>query len=216
MPYVPVNPLCSVADVKSALRLSNNDVTDDGRIGLAVDAASRLIERKTRRRFYQDATPSARLFVPESPWLCPVDDFEDTTGLTIAVDYAGDGTFATTWQPTDYQLEPINQLMGGHPWPYTKIRAVKSLTFPIYGGIAYPMPYTQALVQVTARWGWSAVPSEVQKAAIVQSIALLKADDAPFGATPFAETGVVRLKTDLHPTAAMLIEAYIGSEVLVA
>ncbi|MGH7721501.1 MAG: head-tail connector protein [Candidatus Dormibacteria bacterium] len=283
MPYAISNGLCSLGDVKAALRLTPNDTTDDNRIGLAIDAATRMIERTTMRRFWQDSAVSSRDYVAESPWLCPVDDFESafvvhdgvttagspnvsslmapwdqthigdvvsglpipagativtvtdanhvvlsanctttatnvalSSGVTVQTDPAGDGSFGLTWGPGDYQLEPLNKLLNGHPWPYTKVRATKSLAFPIYGGIAYPMPYTQALIRVTTRWGWLAVPSDVQKAAIVQAIALFKADDTPFGATAFGEVGVLRQKVSMHPTAELLIEPYRASVVLVA
>lgn len=283
MAYAVTNGLCSVGDVKAALRLGANDTTDDSRIGLAVDAASRMIERATSRRFWADTALTARTFVADSPFLCPVSDFENaftvydgvttlnspnvsslmapwdqthvgdpvmgdnipagatiltvtdvnhvvlstnatasatqvvlSSGLTLQTDPAGDGTWALTWGARDFQLEPLNKMLEEHPWPYTKIRAIRSLQFPVYGGIAYPMPYTQALTRVTTRWGWLAVPSDVQQAAIVQSISLFKAVDVPFGATAFGEIGVVRLKVAMNPVAEMLIEPYKSVEVLVA
>jgi hypothetical protein len=88
--------------------------------------------------------------------------------------------------------------------------------FPVWGGIAYPSPYTQYLVQITARWGWLAVPSPINQAAIIQAISTYKAVDVPFGATAFPETGILRLKTALHPAAAILVEPYGDAEILIA
>lgn len=215
MSFEITNGLCSLADVKDALHITNID-TDD-RISLAIDASSRLIETECNRRFWADTEASARTFVSNDPWLVEVDDISTTEGLILQTDYAGDGTFGTTWDAEDYQTEPLNGIMEGEAnWPVTVLRAIRSLYFPVWGGIAYPRPYTQALVKVTAVWGWASVPSRVQQACIVQSIATFKATDVPFGATPFGETGVLRLKQALHPTAAMLIEAYREDEVLVA
>ena len=209
------NGLCTLADVKQALGIS--DPVDDDRISLAIDAASRAIESRCNRYFRQDAEPSARRFVSNDPWLVEVDDISTPTGLIIQSDYAGDGTFGTTWTSADYQLEPVNGIMQGQiNWPFTKIRAIRSLYFPVWGGIAYPKPYTQALVEVTARWGWPSIPTPVVKACIVQAISLFKADETPFGATPFAETGIVRMKTALHPTAELLLEPYREDPVLIA
>jgi hypothetical protein len=157
-----------------------------------------------------------RQYVSSDPWLVQTDDFYANWGLTVQSDYAGDGTFGTTWAAADMQLEPVNGLWQGESWPTTQIRAVRSLYFPVWGGIAYPKPYTQALVRVTARWGWNAIPTMVQKAAIVQAISIFRSDDVPFGATPFAESGIVRLKTALHPTAELLIERYSENSVFVA
>lgn len=216
MSFTITNGLCALADVKAALRITT-DTDDDDRISLAIEAASRLIEsgEVCNRQFTQDATVSARAFVPTDREFVEVDDFQTTEGLIVKVDYAGDGSFGTTWEAADYQLEPINGLENGRPWPYTGIRALRSLYFPAWGSTTWTHPYTQALVQVTAQWGWAAVPPEVTKAAIVQSISLFKADDVPFGATPFADTGILRLKDSLHPTAALLLRDYIEDELLI-
>jgi hypothetical protein len=206
---------CTLADVKAALRIS--DSNDDTRLTGAIDSACRLIETECNRYFYQDPTVSARRYVSNDPWLVEVDDISTSAGLIVQSDYAGDGTFGTTWDPLDFQLEPVNGMMMGQPgWPTTKIRAIRSLYFPVWGGISYPKPYTQALVEVTARWGWAAVPTPIHDAAVIQAIAHFKAADVPFGATPFAEVGVVRLRQALHPTAAMLIAPYRDNPVLVA
>jgi hypothetical protein len=215
MPFTITNGYCTLDDAKAALRLT--DTQDDDRIALAIDAASRQIETECSRYFYQDAGTSVRKYVSNDPWLVEVDDISTAVGLIVATDAAGDGSFTTVWQALDYQLEPINNRMEGEAgWPTTAIRAIRSLYFPVWGGISYPRPYTQALVEVTAQWGWPAVPTAIRKACIVQAIALFKADDVPFGATPFAEIGIVRLRQAMHPTAASLIEPYRLNEVLVA
>lgn len=227
MAFNPTNPLCSLQDLKSTLRIT--DDSDDDRLNLAIDAASRQIENKVGRRFWQDTTgTTGRTFIASTPFLADVDDFflpagqtpgAAITGVTLQTDPYGDGSFGLTWQnPTynadgsvdggDFQLEPLNGLSEGQPWPFERIRAVRSLLFPLYGGIAYPVPYTQALIKITAQWGWNYVPTEIRKACVLQSMALFKADDTPFGATPFSEVGIVRQKDDLHPTAKALVERY--------
>ncbi|MCU1494805.1 MAG: phage gp6-like head-tail connector protein [Acidimicrobiaceae bacterium] len=158
-----------------------------------------------------------RRYVSNDPWLVEVDDISSQVGLVVQSDYAGDGTFGTFWEVEDFQLEPINGIMMGQAgWPFTKIRSIRSLYFPVWGGISYPKPYTQALVEVTARWGWAAVPTDVNQAAIIQSISTFKAVDVPFGATPFGETGVLRLRQALHPSALLLLSDYMEDPVLIA
>lgn len=160
---------------------------------------------------------AVRRFVSADPWLCQVDDISTTNGLIVKSDYAGDGTFGTIWEDADYQSEPINGIWQGiSGWPITALRAIRDLYFPVWGGIAYPKPYTQALVEVAAQWGWAQVPANVHQAAIIQSIATYKAADVPFGATPFGEMGVLRMKQALHPTAELLLEPFAEDEVLVA
>lgn len=160
---------------------------------------------------------AVRRFVSNDPWLVEVDDIATSNGLILRSDYAGDGTFGTTWEDADYQSEPVNGIFEGyHGWPITALRSIRSLYFPVWGGISYPKPYTQALVEVAAQWGWPQVPAAVHNAAIIQSIATYKAQDVPFGATPFGEMGVLRMKQALHPTAEFLLMPFAEDEVLVA
>ena len=190
--------LCSVADVKTALGIEDN--IDDTSISLAVDAATAMIEQYCGRQFTQDANATARIYVATNSYLVHVDDISTTSGLIVKTDPGADGTFSQTWTTSDYQLEPLNGKISGQTWPYHTIRAIQSLYFP--------MDYGQALIQITARWGWPAIPNAVKQAAIIQSITIFKSPDAPFGATPFPDTGILRLRSALHPTAAALLNEY--------
>ena len=197
--------LCTRADVKTALSIS--DQVDDARIDIALDAAQSMIEDWCGRVFTADTVATARVYVAENYYLVQTDDISTLTGLIVQTDDGEDGTFGTTWTTADYQLEPLNGLMNGRARPWNTIRAINSLTFPHNGG--------QALVRVTAKWGWASVPSAVKQAAIIQTISVFKSVDAPFGATPFAETGILRLRQALHPTAAALLSDYRLDPVLV-
>jgi hypothetical protein len=200
------NGLCSLSDVKQAMSIY--DSTDDGRIELAINTASRMIEAECNRRFYQDANASARVYVASTYTLTLTDDISTTSGLIVKTDNGATGTFSQTWTSSDYQLEPLNGVIDGQSWPYTQIRAIRSLTFPF--------DYGQALVQVTARWGWAAVPDPVKQAGIIQAVSIFKAAEAPFGALGLAETGILRIRSGLHPTALALVQPYRRDAVLVA
>lgn len=199
------NGLCSLSDVKTAM--SVYDSTDDGRIELAVNTASRMIEAECNRRFYADSNATARTYVALNRGLAHIDDISTTSGLIVKTDPGATGTFSQTWTGSDYQLEPLNQIIDGQTWPYTQIRAISSLEFPRDGG--------QALVQITAKWGWPAVPDPIKQAAIIQSIAVFKAVEAPFGALGLADTGILRIRTGLHPTVLGLIGPYRRDAVLI-
>ena len=200
------NGLCTLSDVKTAMNVY--DSTDDGRIELAINTASRMIEAACNRRFYADANATARTYVATTHVLTLTDDISTTSGLIVKTDTGALGTFDQTWAAADYQLEPLNGIVDGQSWPYTQIRAIRSL--------AFPFDYQQALVQVTAKWGWSAVPDPIKQAGIIQSIAIFKAAEAPFGALGLAETGILRIRTGLHPTVAGLIAPYRRDPILVA
>ena len=192
--------LCSSDDVKEALGIPIPDDVDDTRIDLACLAATQMIQQYCQRQFTADDTASARVFVPESYYLTFTEDFYTTTGLIVQSDPGLDGSWSQTWTTDDYQLEPLNQEQYGEAWPYHTIRTIGSLWFP--------EDYGRVTLKVTAKWGWASVPSAVKQAAILQAITIFKSSDAPFGATPFADTGILRLRSALHPTAAALVQNY--------
>lgn len=190
--------LCTVDDVKQTLGIE--DTVDDLEINVAVEAATAMIEQYCGRQFTQDSVANARVYVATNSYLVQVDDISTTSGLILETDPGADGTFDQTWTTADYQLEPLNGIINGQTWPYHTIRAIRSLYFP--------QDYGQALIRVTARWGWASVPTAVKQAAIIQTITVFKSPDAPFGATPFQDTGILRLRSALHPTAAALLTNY--------
>lgn len=200
------NGLTTLADVKEALDLDASLGRHDARLETAIEAASRMIEAECRRKFTPDSVVSARVFYPLSSYRVYVDDISTTTGLIVATDPGNDGTFDVTVASTDYQLEPLNGVRDGITWPYTSILAVESTWWPCT---------TRASVQVTAKWGWPAVPVDIEQACLVQAVALFKAADAPFGATGTIDGGVLRIRSALHPTAAALVKPFRRDELLI-
>lgn len=198
--------LCTRTDIKTALGI--NDSVDDARIDMALESATELIQHHCARQFLVDSTASSRLFVASDPWLVHVDDVSTTTALVVATDDEGNGQYTTTWSASDYQLEPLNGLVNGMVRPRNTVRATGERTFPIDA--------ERATVKVTALWGWPSIPDAVRQAAVIQTISIFRAVDAPFGATPFAETGILRLRSALHPTAASLLSDYKIDSVRVA
>jgi hypothetical protein len=105
---------------------------------------------------------------------------------------------------TDYQLEPLNGNLDGLTWSYDKIRAVGDYLFPNvnanYG--------SQALVQVTAIFGWPSVPEPVTQATIIQASRLFKRYDSPLGVAGFGDMGAIRVSRALDPDVGQLVEPY--------
>jgi hypothetical protein len=146
---------------------------DDAEMDAAITSASRQIDAHCNRRFYLDASVSVRVFAAESATLLKVDDFSTTTGLIVKTDTVGNGTFDRTWTTADYQLEPLNGVNEGlEGWPFWRIRAIDDESFPVD-------PTGRARVQVTAKWGWAAVPDAVFQACLVQSPRELQAQRRP-------------------------------------
>jgi hypothetical protein len=189
--------------VKAALRIGTADTLDDDLIDNCVGAASRLIDGYCNRRFWQSGTAEARVFQAEDSFYCSIDDIAGTA-LTLKSSTQADGTFDLTWKVSDYQLEPLNGNLDGLTWSYDKIRAVGDYLFPTvnanYG--------EQALVQVTAIFGWPAVPEPVTQATIIQASRIFKRYDSPLGVAGFGDLGAIRVSRYLDPDMAQLVEPY--------
>jgi len=207
--------LVTESDLKEILGIAEADTTDDNRLTVAADAATQQIQAWCNRHFVQQAAVSARTFVATTPWMLEIDDVSTAAGLVIKTDEDADGVFETTWASTDYQLEPLNGKLGGQDWPYTRVRAIKAREFPF--------DYGQALVEVTARWGWANpndddlyVPQPVKEAAQIQGVSIFKSADAPLGIAGFGDIGIMRLRQAMHPVAMALLAPYKREQVQVA
>lgn len=189
--------------VKAALRIGTADTLDDDLIDNCVGAASRLIDGYCNRRFWQSGTAEARVYQAEDSFYCSIDDVAGTA-LTLKTSSQADGTFDVTWKVSDYQLEPLNGNLDGLTWSYDKIRAVGDYLFPTvnanYGD--------QALVQVTAVFGWPSVPEPVTQATIIQASRIFKRYDSPLGVAGFGDLGAIRVSRFLDPDMAQLVEPY--------
>ena len=186
--------------------ISGINTAQDGIIvDLAINAASRMIDGYCGWRFWQDATAVARLFDVTSRYSLVVTDDGDgistTTGLIVKLDLDADGTFETTLTSgTDYNLLPYNAQARTPLWPYTEI--VLTQTF------AYPRSYNQRPgVQVTAKWGWPAVPDDITSACVLLARDLYKEmKSAPFGVAEFGVDGPLRIGR--NRTAEMYLANY--------
>ena len=189
--------------VKAALRIGTADTIDDDLIDNCVGAASRLIDGYCNRRFWQSGTAEARVFQAEDSFYCSIDDIAGTA-ITLKTSSFADGNFDVTWSASDYQLEPLNGNLDGLTWSYDKIRAVGDYLFPTvnanYG--------EQALVQVTAVFGWPAIPEPVTQATIIQASRIFKRYDSPLGVVGFGDLGQIRVSRYLDPDMAQLVEPY--------
>ncbi len=192
------NGYCTLAEVKAALRIPNADTIDDTLLETAVESASRLVDGFCQRSFYS-AGSAVRYFAPESLDLCELDDLISVTSLETSTNV--DGTFDRTWVATEYQLEPLNGKVDGLTgWPYTRIRAVRGLFFPVYAG--------DASVKITGTWGWSAVPIAVKQATMIQASRIFKRLDSPLGVLSAPDLGYIRVGSRLDPDVQQLVEPY--------
>lgn len=198
------DPYATLPELKSYLKIT--DAADDAELNDALASASKGIEDFCHRQFNSAGAVSARTYHPDSHCMVEVDDFSTTAGLVVKTAAGNDGVFGTTWLAADYQLEPLNGVVDGRPgWPYWKIGSVGSRTFRCVN---------RATVEVTANWGWAAVPSPVKQACLIIAAETFKLKDAPFGVAGFGEFGAVRVRD--NPMVMRKLQPYARYSVLVA
>lgn len=199
---VPAGPSGSdlytdLATVKDMLGKSSVDDRDD-LIEAAIAAASRAIDQRCARRFYADATASARTYPARRATLAGcgtqsllVDDIADSADVIVETRYGFGGTWSTL--PT-WELGPDNADAYGKPWG--RIVAAS-------GWLS-----DSVTVRVTAVWGWPAVPDAIAQAAALLAARLYRRKDSPQGVMGNAEWGTVRVsRTD--PDVEALVAPFV-------
>lgn len=193
----------TLADLKA--RLGITDANSDTALTSALASVSRGIERFCGRQFNDAGAVSARVFRPRDNMVVEVDDFSTTTGLVVAIDNTDTGTYPTAIASSGYQLEPLNGIVDGESgWPFYRLRAT--------WGTVWPTWTRRPGVQVTAQWGWAAVPAPVQEACLVLAEETFKLRDAPFGVAGYADYGPIRVRQ--NPIARDMLAPYARTALL--
>jgi hypothetical protein len=118
----------------------------------ALDEASGMINDDTGRNFATRAGIAKTFAVQDlNAYALKLPDF--TAIVSLKVDDDDDGTFETTIAATGYELTGSSDDDG---WPYDSIRLLDR-DFPTCGRRV-------RRIEITADWGWSAVPAGIVKA----------------------------------------------------
>lgn len=192
------------AELKSYMGLETSVM--DAEVDAAISSASRAIEKHCFRQFNLAGAATARVFYPLRPELTIVDDISDATGLIVKTDDDGDGVFENTWTiGTDFELQPLNGVRNGVPgWPYWKIVAC--------GTIKSFRGSHRANVQVTANWGWLALPADVKQACKVLASDAFQYKDTRMGVAGADQFGtVIRVKDS--GVACVLLKEFVRGRV---
>jgi len=191
-----VNGYAAVQDIRDQLSDEGSKLSDT-LLERSISATSRAVDKHCGRRFWQDATASARLYNAVCYDSLDVHDISTQTGLIVETDAHNTGDWVVV-DATTYHLEPLNADadMNAYAW----------WTVVSDSGAGFPVSRTP-LVRVTAQWGWSEIPNEVTEATILKAIALFKRKDAPFGIAGFNDFGPVRLSRS-DPDVTNLLRPY--------
>ena len=182
----------TAAELKAFQRV--NDTVDDVQIAMAISAASRAVDKAAGRQFGQLAAAATWVYTAEwdrraGRWVVSTDDYDTVTGLAVSVG----GTVTT-----DY--------VKHHPQAVSKGKVWTGLTL----GQGVAASSTPEDVAVTARWGWSAVPTSVKQATMLQAARFLARRDSPYGvAGSPAEGSEMRLMATVDPDVRVSLGPYV-------
>lgn len=185
------NGYATLAEVKSALRI--NDSVDDTRLESAIQRASRWIDSKTGRFFYQ--VSGTYDFVCQNPYRIRIVDLATANGLVVTSDDNNDNSFSGTWElNTDFRLEPTEAPAFGLPYNF------------LYAQDSEWVQDTRVRVQGT--FGFPAIPDPIKEACTLLSIRLYKRPDAPLGVAGFGDMGAVMVR-GVDSDAQALLQPFI-------
>ena len=197
------NGYATLTGIKAYLSISDN--TDNDLLETLVESASRSIDKIANRRFYADATATTRLYRAYSDIFVYTDDISSTTGLIVKVDEDGNGTYSKTLTlNTDFIMDPLTAAALGRP--FTQLTMVSNTeTWPIFPGLT--QNGLRPGVQVTAKFGWPSVPSDVNVACLILTADLYKRKDAPGGVLGLGDLGVIRM-SPVGRDVSQMVRAY--------
>ena len=185
-----------IATVELRTHLRIDHTGDDDELALAITTASRAVDHECNRQFGLVAAPEARTYTARPNyerglWVVDVDDFQTATGLEVEVLDVG--------VVTTFDSEPRNAAAKGRPW--TRIVFTAESEFE---------PSSSCRdVEVTARWGWSAIPTAPKGATLLQAARWATRRQAPFGIAGSPDAGSeMRLLARLDPDVAVSLNGY--------
>lgn len=203
MPWAP--SYVSATELKDYLRIG--DAVDDDELGFAIVAASRAIDHAANRQFGVVAVAEARHYTARwdrfgRRYVVDIDDLMSTSGLAVAADDDDDGLYDdATWTldaEAGFFLVPRNAPDQGRPW-----------TSIVWRSDADAPPTTLDAIQVTALYGWSAVPDAIKQATLLQASRFFSRRNAPFGVAGSPDMGSeLRLLAKVDPDVAVVLRPY--------
>jgi hypothetical protein len=185
-------------------RVRIGDALDDAQLSQAIAAASRAIDHATGRQFGQVASVEVRYYTAHWSrqsyrWEVEVDDLMTTTGLLMDVDILDRGDYPYSVDTSYVRTRPSNAVAKGRPWTQLSIVPFSPIQFSD----------ARDAIKVTALWGWTAVPSAIKQATLLQASRLLARRDSPFGVAGSPEMGnELRLLAKVDPDVAVALAPY--------
>ena len=158
-------------------RVSKTIATDDLLLGDILKGVSRLLDRECGDRFFgKDAEAVTRHYDGNGLARLYIDDIASVADLIVKVDldgdYAYDGGDETLTKDTHFWLGPPNAALGSEAKPYRYLEIVPS------NGRLSVWPAQVRAVQVTAIFGWPAVPEAIIDAVVMMAREITDLEEA--------------------------------------
>lgn len=192
---------CTTAELRSYITRSAVTV-DDTELALAVTAASRVVDEYCGRQFGQVTTAEARVYTAEwdrrrGRYIIDTDDISTVDDLAVMVDDDDDETFDK--EVDVYRLWPFNAADRAEPWTRIIVQP-DSANLPTC---------REGAVEVTAEWGWTAVPTPVKNATLIEANRIFQRRVSPYGIAGSPETGSeLRLLRSVDVDAQKILQRY--------
>lgn len=195
----------TLQELKSFLRIT--DVNDEPELSIAIAAASRAIDQATGRHFGQAETADARYYNACRPnwnngfggrYVLETADISTVTSLTVKTDLDDNATFETTLTiNTDFRLWPWNASSEARPWERIVLTSGQSFPTQLRG------------IEVTAKWGWTAVPPAIKQATLLQASRFFSRRNSPYGIAGSPDLGnELRLLARVDPDVMVVVAPY--------
>lgn len=181
-------------------RIGKTVAADDTILAAILAGVSRLIDRECGRFFSKDAEVVVRHYDGNGQARLYIDDIASAAGLIVKVDLDGDydfdGADETLTVGTHFWLGPANVALGSEARPYGYLEIV-----PNNARLAV-WPERPRAVQVTAIFGWPAIPGAIVEATVM--IAREIADLEQAGMTAALQN--IDSTVNLSPTAFSIVQ----------
>ena len=191
------NGYCTQNQLKAFVGIPSSDSQDNDLLDDAVNAASRQIDAFCGRQFFQDDVASARKFFTNDLYRLRVDDISTETGLIVKYDDDDDGTYEVTVSSSDYQVLPINGVVGGiqgNPFYIIELISDSSHEWPL------DFSSNRARAEITAKWGYATTPEQIRQATLMLASELFAMRNAPLGVAGVGDFVVVNIQQNREIT----------------
>lgn len=189
----------TTAEMRGFLRISDSD--DDDELALAITAASRAVDQDTGRQFGVVGSAEERFYTARYDrdrcrWVVDIDDLMSTSSFDPQVQ---DTDGVDVGAINDYFLEPRNAAVQGRPWTQLVVKPDSS----------YKPTGLDNECAFTGLWGWTAVPSAVKQATLLQASRLFARRTSPYGIAGSPDLGSeLRLLARVDPDVSVALRPY--------